>query len=1254
MKHTLPTKTFYLFMLLFAALQSFAQLPAFTLTVTPTPQSCLGNGSLSFAVAGNNPAASMDYTVYLLPNITTPVVVTTNTTVGGLVAGTYRVVATQSQNGQSNTSQADAVIANNVVSLAYTLTPTMVRCGNDGKIQVNVTSGNAVSYQIIAGPVIVGPQASSLFNNLPAGTYQVKVTDNCGEALVVTLQLIQQTTQIFIDQAIPATELETCDQIEIVNNFFSTGTGVIFFPVTMVYTVYPPGGGTPTVVTTVVPSGSNVENMIGVNIPFYNNQAYSYNLTITDACGNVFTLSNNVINTKFDADMTQAEENCNRFLTLGVACFVAPYTVTFNSAPAGFNPSLYNPQHPTFSEAPVSYGSSANPVPDGLYSFTVTDACGRSVTKQVSVAPSIKVPVFEADADGCTGMGSIFIGIADRVIVSVIMTVAPVGFPEQLPYDVSAYIGNETFLMDELMYGSYTFFVTDNCGATYTVIVDLQPESDAPLSVLQRAGCADGEGSLRITPPEASTLVSVTITAAPAAFTQPLPYTASVNLSNSGVFYMNSLPEGNYTFETVDSCNIQRTQTVAVAGYQTYANTVNFIQYCGSFDVQLQHASSGDYIASYWLQKYDPITNTWSNPEGTGTPYVDGTQPTSQNAKLLNNNSININNAYTGLFRVLKVYYVFSNASSINFRCTRVLQTYDTNVTPQITDAFSFPCANNLTEVAVVASGGVAPLTYTIISKNGDTSFTVNNGTSNVFSELEPASYNFRVIDFCGNAVNRIFDVNGLEPIEITVDGFCEGEDTTLSVPEFSFLTYKWYKQGAPNTVLSTTGTLVIEDFDSGTDAGTYFVSIMTSNPDSCMNQVLEQTLNANALPEAGGDNTAALCNDGTTVNLADYLVAPYNEGGAWEEVTTTGAVTGSIFAMSGLAEGNYQFRYKVNGMCDLEDEALITLQLKAIPQAPVLSPVAPVCQGSDVQLSAAFVTGAAYQWTGPNGFTSTVQEPLLTAAGLSAAGNYTATVTVNGCTSPIAMVAVAVNPNPQFVISGNTLLCEGQTSVLTVEGANFNAGTADVDWFLEGELITGTSGAGITINHTGTYTAAVTVNNCFAQRDIEVNPNQNAFAVTLEAGCVNEEYVISIANIDELPGASFVWTGPGIFTSNEAEVVITNGPTGEYSVVVTNADGCTATASIPVTNTHCNIPKGISPNGDGKNDSFDLSNLEIKEIKIFNRYGLQVYHANDYLSEWHGQSDKGTLPTGTYFYVATLSAGKQVTGWVYLQREIN
>ena len=146
------------------------------------------------------------------------------------------------------------------------------------------------------------------------------------------------------------------------------------------------------------------------------------------------------------------------------------------------------------------------------------------------------------------------------------------------------------------------------------------------------------------------------------------------------------------------------------------------------------------------------------------------------------------------------------------------------------------------------------------------------------------------------------------------------------------------------------------------------------------------------------------------------------------------------------------------------------------------------------------------------------------------------------------------------------------------------------------------------------------------------MNPNENAFAVTLEAGCVNEDVRWKHLLMSTESGRPRLYGPVRVFLPLMKPEVChkTNGPTGEYSVVVTNADGCTATASIPVTNTHCNIPKGISPNGDGKNDSFDLSNLEIKEIKIFNRYGLQVYHANDYLSEWHGQSDKGTLPTGT------------------------
>jgi len=215
----------------------------------------------------------------------------------------------------------------------------------------------------------------------------------------------------------------------------------------------------------------------------------------------------------------------------------------------------------------------------------------------------------------------------------------------------------------------------------------------------------------------------------------------------------------------------------------------------------------------------------------------------------------------------------------------------------------------------------------------------------------------------------------------------------------------------------------------------------------------------------------------------------------------------------------------------------------------------------------------------------------------------------------------------------------------------NFDGTLVDYNWYLDGNELAETS-ASIQISELGNYEVIVDNNNCTTGRGIEVTLNDNPFDLILNSGCINYEYMLWVVNIEDIAGAVVTWTGPGGFSFTGNEATITNLAEGDYTATVTNSEGCTADATITIFNTSCIIPRGISPNGDGMNDSFDLSNLDVKEIKIFNRYGLKVYEAQNYLAEWHGQSDKGTLPTGTYYYVITLSAGKQVTGWVYLQRE--
>jgi gliding motility-associated-like protein len=78
-------------------------------------------------------------------------------------------------------------------------------------------------------------------------------------------------------------------------------------------------------------------------------------------------------------------------------------------------------------------------------------------------------------------------------------------------------------------------------------------------------------------------------------------------------------------------------------------------------------------------------------------------------------------------------------------------------------------------------------------------------------------------------------------------------------------------------------------------------------------------------------------------------------------------------------------------------------------------------------------------------------------------------------------------------------------------------------------------------------------------------------------------------------------------------------------------------------------VYNAISPNGDGMNDRFVFTLLELRpdefpdnEIIIFNRWGDIIYEAKPYNNDWDGTSTGGTLvPEGTYYYILRLNVGE-------------
>ncbi|GAB5525394.1 MAG: hypothetical protein Roseis2KO_32660 [Roseivirga sp.] len=97
--------------------------------------------------------------------------------------------------------------------------------------------------------------------------------------------------------------------------------------------------------------------------------------------------------------------------------------------------------------------------------------------------------------------------------------------------------------------------------------------------------------------------------------------------------------------------------------------------------------------------------------------------------------------------------------------------------------------------------------------------------------------------------------------------------------------------------------------------------------------------------------------------------------------------------------------------------------------------------------------------------------------------------------------------------------------------------------------------------------------------------------------------------------------------------------PAGKYSVTVTDANGCTFTTDAPEIYERfpvVNVPNAFSPNGDGQNDGFSIVSdcgLQVFEMKIYDSWGLMVFHATSTTDLWDGTYNGQQAPVGKYTY---------------------
>ena len=252
--------------------------------------------------------------------------------------------------------------------------------------------------------------------------------------------------------------------------------------------------------------------------------------------------------------------------------------------------------------------------------------------------------------------------------------------------------------------------------------------------------------------------------------------------------------------------------------------------------------------------------------------------------------------------------------------------------------------------------------------------------------------------------------------------------------------------------------------------------------------------------------------------------------------------------------------------------------------------------------------------------------------------GNYTVSL-VNGsvntdgstCIQTSAVQPITFDPPPAVSIQQtvNTTLCAGQTVTLN---AKYSSGT--VQWS------TGETADQITVTQTGKYKVTVT-SPAGCQADTSINVTflpDPVFSLRDTSICTYKKQVVTLT---APPGfAAYSWNNG----ASTAETYAVTQPQ-TVSLTVTDANGCQATQQIKVAD-ECPmvvIPNAFTPNGDGINDTWVIEGLdETGTVKVFTRWGAEVYQSVGYSTPWNGEYAGKKLSPGVYYYIVTAKSGTQ------------
>jgi gliding motility-associated-like protein len=288
------------------------------------------------------------------------------------------------------------------------------------------------------------------------------------------------------------------------------------------------------------------------------------------------------------------------------------------------------------------------------------------------------------------------------------------------------------------------------------------------------------------------------------------------------------------------------------------------------------------------------------------------------------------------------------------------------------------------------------------------------------------------------------------------------------------------------------------------------------------------------------------------------------------------------------------------------------------------------ICSNSSIELSAG-IQKDSYLWS-PNGETT---------AGIFTqdSGMYYVKVTKESCPFTDSIHIAFFPPTGPIIVNDDDSICANKSLTIKTK--------SDFSNFIWSG---GSAADSIVTSTTGMYKVTATnIYGCIVQDSVQVTalPLPNGTITHLPA---DDKIFCATPQIDLTAPADYT-TYQWYDGSMNQHLQTTKTEDGTYWVTLTDSLGCVNTLYTEIDcSIYIEVYNLITPNGDGKNDFFEIKDLQKNTyaLKIYNSWGSLVYSNNNYNNEWNAEP----LEDGVYFYSLTHYKNKRnLKGWLHVLR---